>query len=384
MGLPEETVIVYNDILFLLSQTFMYEQVKVLAKHCNVHLMAKKFENPHKFNADSFERTKIDQPHLFADKVVSKLARKYYDTNLYFNTRTLFELRSLLKKKNIKAIHAHFGPRALEILGIAKKHNIPLVVTFHGYDASTLLRDKEYREKLPALFDYASKIIVVSRHMIDTLNLDEWLNKVHVIPCSVDSNKFSSDGTGPESGKVSILHAGRIAAKKGVPDLIRVFKKLSLEYPDIELHIAGDGKQFAQCRELVKEYSLEDRIHMYGAVSHEKVKELISKSDIFVLNSRVAESGDMEGTPVTILEAMSMEKAVVSTRHAGIPHVIDHGKNGLLAEEKDNEDLRINLKRAIESEELRLALGKAARKTIVESFSSKKMEERIHQVFEDV
>lgn len=382
--MTDNTVIVYNDILFQLSQTFMYEQVKVLSKQCDVHLLAKKFENPHKFDVSGFKKTMIHQPLRFADKAFSKMARKYYNTSLYFNTRTLFELKGLLKKKNIKAIHAHFGPRALEILGIAKKHHIPLVVTFHGYDASTLLRDEEYKKKLPELFEYASKIIVVSKHMIDTLQLNDWLNKVHVIPCSVNSHKFCSYESNSGKEKIRILHAGRLVGKKGVPDLIRVFGSLSQKYDDIELHIAGDGKQLPECQELVKKHSLEDVVIFYGAVSHEEIKDLLNESDIFVLNSRIAKSGDMEGTPVTILEAMSMEKAVVSTRHAGIPHVINHGKNGLLADEKDNQGLRINLEKVIKSEKLRLDLGNAARKTIKKSFSSTTMEQKIHEVFKDI
>ncbi|CAN5384829.1 glycosyltransferase [soil metagenome] len=385
MGNQKELVVVYNDILFLLSQTFMYEQVKVLAEQYKVHLWAKRFENPHSFNIGEFDKIQIDQPVHLADKVVSRLGRKYYNTSLYFDTRSIRQLRKFIKNNKIKAIHAHFGPRALDVLGIARKHNIPLVVTFHGYDASSLLSDQKYVNKLPALFEYASKIILVSEHMIDTLKLDAWRNKVHIIPCSVDVGDFTD--TGPDRSVkdiIKILHAGRLVGKKGVPDLIRVFHSLVEDYPEIELHIAGDGEQLNECKSMVSEYSLEEKVIFYGGVSHKKIKKLLRDTDIFVLNSRTDEEGDMEGTPVTILEAMCMEKPVVSTRHAGIPYVINHGENGLLADEKNNNELRINLDQLIKDHDLRKKLGKAAKNTIVESFSSEVMGEKLSKVFKDI
>jgi len=384
MDNKKERIIVYNDILFLRSQTFMYEQVKVLAEHFKVHLWAKRFENPHCYDLADFDKIKISQPHGIADKAISKLARKYYGTSLYFNTRTLWQMRKFLSANEVKAIHAHFGPRALEILGIAKKHNIPLVVTFHGYDASSLLNDQEYVKKLPELFNYAARIILVSEHMVTTLKLNQWKEKVHIIPCSVNVDKFSSNESGNHRDKIKILHAGRIVGKKGVSDLIRVFHQLTEKHQNIELHLAGDGERLATCKELVHELSIEDKVIFYGGVSHEKIKEMLTEADIFVLNSRKAENGDMEGTPVTILEAMCMEKAVVSTRHAGIPYVIEHSENGLLADENDNNSLRLNLEKLIKDEELRNELGKSARRRVIKSFSSEVMGKKLFSVFNGI
>src|SRR5690606_1966359 len=91
--------------------------------------------------------------------------------------------------------------------------------------------------------------------------------------------------------------------------------------------------------------------------------------DIFVLNSRTADNGDMEGTPVSILEAMSMEKAVISTNHAGIPDVIKNDFNGILVQEKNNEQLKEAIIELLANTEKRLRLGKQARLTVVSRFS---------------
>ena len=173
------------------------------------------------------------------------------------------------------------------------------MVTFHGHDASQMLQDENIERELPKLFDYASAICLVSRHMIDTLEIEPWLEKVHIIPCAVDPAKFSPMNRNYTSEKVRIVHAGRITSKKGVPDLIRVFAKLNKSIKNLELHIAGTGEELDLCKQLSEKHQLQNNVKFYGAVSHKKVKEILDLADIFVLNSRTAENGDMEGTPVT-------------------------------------------------------------------------------------
>ena len=315
--------------------------------------------------------------------IAGKLMRTLYNSSLDANLKTHLALNRLLKSDKCKAIHAHFGPRALEVLGLAKKFDIPLVVSFHGYDASRMLEDESYVQKLPKLFDYASAIIISSMHMADNLNINPDSDKVHYIPYGVNPEYFDIlNEKRRKNGSIKILHSGRIVGKKGVPDLIRVFNDLLKKYDQIELHLIGDGDELDKCRSLVKEYEIEDKVTFYGAVPHDEVKRMLNDSDIFVLNSRKDKEGDMEGTPVTILEAMCMGKAVVSTQHAGIATVIDHGKNGLLAEEYANDELRENIEKLIENHELRNSLGCKAGETIRKDYSVKAMQEKIQNVFE--
>jgi colanic acid/amylovoran biosynthesis glycosyltransferase len=104
-------------------------------------------------------------------------------------------------------------------------------------------------------------------------------------------------------------------------------------------------------------------------------------ADIYVLNSRTDDKGDMEGLPNSILEAMSMEKPVISTYHAGIPQAIQDGVNGLLVKERDNEGLAAALEKLIQDRDMRRRLGVEARKTIVANFSANSMETKIQSVF---
>lgn len=377
-----DKILVYNESFFEISQTFVYHQILGLSKQFNVELLSYKFKNPHGFNVAGFEKHKINIPHSFIDRVVSKIYRELTESPLHVTLTSHLLLRNLFENKQYRAIHAHFGYNGLDILDYAKKYNIPLVVTFHGHDASAMLKNDEYRRKLPELFDYVSGIHLVSEHMISKLGVEKWIDKVEVIPCAVDPSEFDLIGESSiqSSKKIKIVHAGRITGKKGVPDLIKVFAKLNKRFDNIELHIAGNGEEYDECLKLAKRFNLENDIKFYGSVTHNQIKSILKNGDIFVLNSRISEEGDMEGTPVTLLEAMCLGKAVVSTNHAGIPYVIDDGINGLLVEEKNNGQLEKALSAVIKFDEMRAELGTKAKKTIHASYTMKQMQEKIESL----
>ncbi|MFH5833517.1 glycosyltransferase family 4 protein [Halalkalibaculum sp. DA384] len=380
----KEKIIVYNRAFCLISETFVYQQARDLAQNFEVHLLAREFTNPHGFDYSIFNQHLVKRPKSWIGRVAGKAIRTWLNTDFEMGFQSYLRLRKLLKKGDIGAIHAHFGPNAVEIMGLAMAFDIPLVVTFHGHDASRLLKNESYKKKLPELFEYASGIIIVSRHMIENLELEPWLEKVHVIPCSVDPQKFVIQKNGRSSDAIRIVHSGRIASTKGVPDLVKVFSELADNYPNIELHIAGDGEELQRTKALARERGHNDKITFYGRVSQEQVRDLLNGADIFVLNSRTDANGDMEGTPVSILEAMCLKKPVVSTIHAGIPDVIQHRKNGLLVPEYANDELKACIERLICDSELREQLGEEAQATVKKSYTNKVMRQRINRIFEEI
>jgi len=382
--MKKDKVIIYNHKFFSISQTFVYQQAFGLSREYEVHLLTKEYMNPHGYDTDMFVKHKVSHPVSTPARIFGRVIRNVYNTNLSLNPTSFLTVRKLFKRNDILGMHVHFGDNAYEIFGLVKAFNIPLVITFHGHDASKLLGNKEYAKKLPEIFEYASGIIIVSGHMVETLGLDPWIDKVHLIPCAVNPADFETERTNQKTDSIKILHSGRIVTTKGVPDLIKVFGELSKEYDQIELHVAGDGEEFEKCKELVDKFDIEDKVIFHGFVSQDKVKSLLAETDIFVLNSRTDEDGDMEGTPVSILEAMCMGKAVVSTVHAGIPYVIEHGKNGMLAKEYANRELKNCIEELIQKPELRKKLGRQARQTIEKSHTVDIMQSKINAIFADI
>lgn len=378
-------ILVFSDIFFHFSETFLYQQVKNLKKDFKVTICGNQFINKEIYSFEGFELLEFDENLNRFDKYLTKLLRKVYDPTLDFGILRTWKLHSFFK--NFKGIiHTHFGTHAVKMLRFAKKNNLPLVVTFHGYDASRALNNKKYVKRLPGLFNYASAIIVVSPHMIEKLGLAPWINKVHVIPCSIDTGEFKP-GTrqnAPDGKTIHLIHAGRLVEKKGVLDLITVFYELLQLTPSLKLHILGDGPEKEKCVNHARQLGIEHKIVFYGAKPHSFVKQLMQDCDIFVLNSRVAANGDSEGMPVTLLEAMSMEKAVVSTIHAGIPLAIEDHVHGILVPEKDNRQLLYAIHELVQNADLRKNLGLAARKKILEQFTNEKMNADIRKIYQAI
>lgn len=373
-------ILVFNQSFFPLSETFVHRQVVGLSAYHDVTMLTYRYENEDKFPID-VKKVLLAPYRGLPDKLITKALRVMRGQRYKLSFQNRSRVSGLLQIGKIDVIHAHFGPSGIELLPVAKKLGIPMVVSFHGIDAApAMLGDKAYADSIQEVIEYAKAVIIVSPHFIDTLNLGRYSKKVHLIPYGTDEQKFVPAET-PDRDRIVIQHVGRLVPKKGVPDLITAFSTLCSRYDNLELRIVGDGPEMSACKSLVDQLNLADKIHLLGSKSHEIVVEHMKDADIYVLNSRTDDKGDMEGLPNSILEAMSMEKPVVSTYHAGIPQAIQNGENGLLVKERDNEALAAALEKLIQDPALRRRLGVAARKTIVAGFSANSMETKIQSVF---
>ena len=366
-----EKILVLNRVFFRLSETFIYRQVLALEKEFDVKLLANEFEN--NIQTSVVEKYRLPKTSGFSDRILTAIVRRVFNIKLHFSLATVIFISKLLRKEKISLIHAHYGWSGIQIFKIARLNQIPLIVSFHGMDASGSLRHKQYKEQLPSLFNYAKAIIICSPHMVQTLSLQKWMYKVHLIPYGVDVNYFLPLERKEVQATIKILHAGRLVAKKGVPDLIRAYTSLRKKFNNIELHIVGDGEELELCSAAAVQGGAGDSITFYGAQPISNVKKLMQETDVFVLNSRTDDDGDMEGLPNALLEAMSCERAIVSTWHAGIPQVVMDGVNGLLVPEKDNDALATALEKLILNETLRKELGQKGRQKIAEEFSLEQM-----------
>ena len=380
-------VLIYTPRFGHISETFITDQSIGVGAHIKT-LICNKAENIEKINPPFPVIEVADVPEGYTDRFFSFLKRKKRGIEKYsLPNSSVSKIIRILQKEKIDLIHCHYGPSGLAILDIAKYHNIPLLVSFHGFDASFLLRDEEYKMRLPVLFKYAY-CIVVSLEMEKVLkNLGMELEKYNLIPYgvkleSIQSSKYSHS---KKERTLSILHSGRLTEKKGVKDLLKVIKDLRAQTKiSFQFKIVGGGDDLTVLKNFVKENLMEDYVSFLGPMPHMEVLQNMLESDIFVLNSRIADSGDSEGLPVSILEAMATGLPVVSTIHAGIPEAITHDYNGLLGPERDNEKLKENILTLLENPEKRKFLGLNAKKTIEQSFSHHKNIERIVHFYQEI
>ncbi|MCE7863192.1 MAG: glycosyltransferase [Bacteroidetes bacterium CHB5] len=370
-------ILFYHAHFFSSSETFIYQQA--INPNIRPVLLAKRFLNSAGMSYETFERVQFKRS--WWDGLVSNLLVSF-GIDQYYQRASIHTLAQKIKTYEPDVLHAQFGFSAVRILPVAKMLKIPLVVSFHGMDASHMLRKQSYRNGLKKVFAYATTIVVCNPAMADVLPLTaDQKRKIMWVPYGINLKQFN-----PQPRKVNevlrILHVGRFIEKKGVPDLIRAFSKLKNQQT-IQLELVGTGPEEKLCKQLVREMRLEQRVIFHGWKSSEEVKNLMQQADVFVLNSRVATNGDSEGLPVGILEAMSMALPVVSTKHAGIPHEVDHGVTGLLVEECDTEGLTAAISALLQDAPQRNAFGMAGRRKAESVFSMEQMHNTLYTVYKN-
>jgi glycosyltransferase involved in cell wall biosynthesis len=244
------------------------------------------------------------------------------------------QLSRFLRKNKIRIVLVEYGHIGALIRETCAAMHIPLVVHFHGNDAShkptlDLLR-REYLE----MFDYASSIISVSRSMTERLiQMGAPAEKVVYNCYGVDTSLF--DSPDEKWGTPTFVAVGRFVEKKAPHLTIMAFAMAKRKCPLIRLIMIGGGPLLEVCKQLVKAYQIEESVDFAGIRSPADVSALVSRSLAFVQHSVVAGDGSAEGTPLAILEAGACGIPVISTRHEGIKDVVIENETGILVDEFD-------------------------------------------------
>jgi glycosyltransferase involved in cell wall biosynthesis len=128
------------------------------------------------------------------------------------------------------------------------------------------------------------------------------------------------------------------------------------------LTIVGDGPDRGMLENLARSCGLSECIEFAGRRSRAEVVALLEQSDVFVLPSFA------EGVPVVLMEALAAGVPVVATRIAGVPELVEHGANGLLAPPGDSSTLARHIGTLLNDPDLRDRLGRRGRSTVQEHF----------------
>ena len=283
-----------------------------------------------------------------------------------FSAEELAFKKSLQREKP-SVILAEFGTTGAKLVPVAKHLGIPLVVHFHGFDASETKVLEEMKEEYLKMFEYSSAIIGVSNQMrAKLISLGAPEDKVFYTAYGPNDKFFENT---PTFSSKTFLSVGRFIDKKAPHLTILAFKKCLEKHPDAKLNMVGNGPFFRLCEELTNNFKLNDSIQFLGAKDSDFVKAEMQKASCFIQHSRVAENGDMEGTPVAIIEAQAAGLPVISTYHAGIPDIVVHNETGYLVEEGEVDkmaDYMISLASNLSQAK---SMGDAGRKRIQEKFT---------------
>jgi glycosyltransferase involved in cell wall biosynthesis len=211
-------------------------------------------------------------------------------------------------------------------------------------------------------------------------------SKVVVITNGVDVQKFSPSpdaaairrelGLGETVPVVGIVAALR--PEKNHELFLEAARRVAVELPDAKFLILGDGPRRELLVRRASELGVAAHVHFLG--SRGDVPRILTAMDVFALTSHI------EANPVSILEAMSVGRPVVSTNVGSIHEVIAHGRTGYLVPAGNVEELAKNILALLQNPLSRVAMGDAARRAVVERWSVEAMvrgyEDLIESTFE--
>lgn len=245
-----------------------------------------------------------------------------------------------LQQLNPLLIHAHFGVCGTLALPLAQALKVPLIVTFHGLDAtmtddyarSNSISTRVYLRRRETLKREARLFITVSEFIKAKL-IEQGFpsDKIVVHSIGVDTETFQPKPT--VLREPVALFVGRLIEKKGCEYLIKAMAMVQPEMPDVELVIVGDGPLRPQLEGLAAK-SLK-RYKFLGMQPPEVVRSWMNRARLLAVPSVTASTGDSEGLPSVVVEAQAMGLPVVGSIHAGIPQAVAHGKTGFLVPERD-------------------------------------------------
>ena len=244
-------------------------------------------------------------------------------------------VRRFLRRNGVRVILGEYLDHSVAWLPLARELGIPFFGHAHGYDVSHSLRDPKWRTAYLQYNEAAGVITVsrASRQRLIELGLDP--AKIHVVPCSVDVPDEPIERPGRKP--LALVSVGRMVPKKAPILLLDAFRRALQDFPAMRLHCVGDGPLLPAARQFVRALGLDDKVVLHGAVPSDSVGRFLRESDMFLMHSVTdPDSGDEEGLPVSILEAMAHALPVVSTLHAGIPESVVDGETGFLVDEGDS------------------------------------------------
>ncbi len=354
------------------SETFIRNQISEFSELADVYTI----------HSGRFPERKEDGTLLSPKPfwILHKILKTLVGRNNYFSN---YGVKKYLKDNKIDVVLANYGISASHMMPVCKALNIPLLVIFHGHDATNKKTLQKYRKKYQNLFAYASFIIVVSEEMKKGLiKIGADVNKIRVVPCGVDTSKFKPECDDKTKEK-NFLAVGRFTSKKGPLYTIRAFHQVLQQFPNTTLTMVGKKTGlYDECEKLVTELQIQNSVIFTGILNQNEIADLMQNSLAFVQHSVTAANGDMEGTPVSIMEASASGLPIISTLHGGIKDAVIHGKTGFLVEETNVNDMVNYMIELCKNPEMAREFGLNGRNHIEKNYHQKNQIKKLYNLAE--
>lgn len=300
------------------------------------------------------------------------------EKNVLYHLIYLAEACVLLRwfqAEQITHVHAHFGTNSTTVALLCQAlGGPPYSFTVHGPEEF----DQPVSLSLTLKIERARFVVAVSS--FGRSQLYRWCPyaqwpKIQVVHCGVDDTFLTATLT-PIPDRPHLVCVGRLCEQKGQLLLVYAAQHLAQAGVDFQLTLVGDGPLRSELTDLIKQYQLDDRLHITGWASGEQVQAALRAARALVLPSFA------EGLPVVIMEALALGRPVISTYIAGIPELVIPNVNGWLVPAGSITELVTAMHQALTLPTDRLAeMGKAGYQLVKQRHDSALAANQLAQLF---
>ncbi len=265
-------------------------------------------------------------------------------------------VRACARREGFDVINSHWlVPQGLAVSAVlGKSSSVAHVITAHAGDLAFLEKMTAGKHVARFVANRSNLFLPVSAPLERKLRrLVRRPIQTAIQPMGVDCRRFDATPVAvteqlPFNGDY-LLFIGRLVEKKGLAYLLEALHLLPKGSGPMGLVVIGSGALQGQLEQTAIELGVRDRVMFMGRMGHEAITSYLRRCAALVLPSIVDSSGETEGMPTVLAEALSAGCKVVASRVGGIPDVLVDGRNGWLAAPGDAADLAVKLAAALTS-----------------------------------
>ena len=307
--------------------------------------------------------------------------------------RLVGRLRELLEPYRGRRViwHGHDYKSNLAGLWLRRRFPLTLVSTVHGWVLKTWKSPAYYALDRWCLRRYDRVICVSDDLLLACQRAGIAAERLERIPNAIDLQQVAWEAPSSTrlrtrqqakaeldwpADRLLVLAVGRLSAEKGLGLLIAAVIGLIRQGHDVGLVIVGDGPEREALQQQIAASGVADRIRLDGFLP--QLERHYQAADLFALSSL------REGLPNVLLEAMAYGLPVVATAIAGIPKLIEEGREGLLVPSGQADALSAAIRSLVGDAALRAQLGSAARKKVEANHCFAKRMQRMAGIYREV
>lgn len=287
-----------------------------------------------------------------------------------------------LGNSKFDVLHSQFGQLGIEVAQLRESGALQgvLVTSFRGTDAMKFASNNpgQFRH----LFKAGDRFLAVSVAVRDRLvEIGCPAGKIEIHRSGVDLSAFGYREPGQLHSPIRLVTIGRLSPNKGVEYALEAVYKLLRVGHSIDYRIVGDGPSRQSLTSCVARLGVEATVKFDGAVTADRVAEILGDADVLIAPSITGPHGEQEGLPNSLKEAMACGVLVIGTSIGGIPELIDHGINGFLVPERNADRIADCVKTIIEDRDKMPVIVARARESIESRFDLNRLNADLEQAY---